>query len=154
MYMEDLSQYVTSPQLSARDGIVSSEKELSDALTLDLLDHEIPELFKIVLQVNARYYYRHFDTIEQGVKILEEMEREMQQELAERMQILCRIDASPMLMGNQPILEVLGRLPSHDIAKHGFDHEQKEWEVKRASSRNEDYLGQKENPNSKKAKHG
>ena len=37
----------------------------------------------------------------------------------------------------------MGALPSHSIAKEGFDHDKKTWEVQHATERGEDYYGQK-----------
>jgi hypothetical protein len=142
-----MEEYVTSPKLDAHEGIVTSAKEFSDALTLDLNDEEIARAFQIIARVRTKYKHRSFDNIEKGMMIVEEMEKEVQTELAEKLNILARIDVTPMLMGNPPILEVLGKLPGDPVEKYGFDHEKKEWEVKRSTSRNEDFLGQKENAN-------
>jgi hypothetical protein len=35
-------------------------------------------------------------------------------------------------------------MPGSELAQYGMDHERKEWEVKRAKARDEDYLGEKD----------
>lgn len=147
-----MEQYVNSPTLPSDEGIVKSDKEFSDALTLDLTDDEIKMFGILFQQVRGRYYGRRYDTLEQGVKIVEEMEKEMQTVMAERLSILCRFDVSPMIMGQPPIFEVMGRIPGHSIEKYGFDHEKKEYEVKKATARDEDYLGQKGEENANRAR--
>lgn len=147
-----MNEYVTSPSLPTQEGIVTSAKEYSDALTMDLTDEEIRKSFSLIALVRKKYAGRSFDTIEQGIMIIEELEKEIQYELATGLNILARVDSTPMLMGQPPILEIMGKLPGDSVEKYGFDHEKKEWEVKRATDRGEDYLGQKEEPNAIKAK--
>jgi hypothetical protein len=151
MFMDN--KYVTSPTLPTPDGqIVTTGKEFSDALTLDLNDDEIAVAFRLIYLVRQKYAHRSFDTLEQGVKIVEEMEKEIQTLLAEQLEILSRVDVTPMLMGQPPVLEILGKLPTSATAKYGFDHEKKEYEVKKATERGETYLGEKGDPNATKAK--
>jgi hypothetical protein len=141
-----MEQYVTSPTLPDKD-IVGTPKELSDALTLELQDHEISRMMEIFGSTWKKYIGRRFDTVEQGMQIVSEAEKEITQRMANELEVLCTIDVTPMLMGEPPILEVHGKLPTSDFAKYGFDHEQKEYEVKTATARGEDFLGQKEDPN-------
>lgn len=147
-----MEQYVDSPTLPTQEGIVKTEKEFSDALTLDLTDHEIGLAGQIIQSVRGRYYGRGFSTIEQGISIIEDMEREMQHEFATQLGVLVRIDSVPMLSGEPPILEIMGKLPGTTMAKYGMDHEKKEWEVKKANDRGEAFLGQKSNPDTAKAR--
>jgi hypothetical protein len=137
-----MNEYVTSPTLPT-DGTVKSAKELSGALTLELNDDEIGALMKIITLVHQKYIGRRFDTVEQGMMIMQEMEHEIQTRLAEELEVLATIDSTPMLMGQAPILEIHGKLPTSNLAKYGMDHEKKEYEVKKATARDEDYLGQK-----------
>jgi hypothetical protein len=41
-------------------------------------------------------------------------------------------------------IDVLGHVPGHDVHKYGYDHERKQFEVRGATDRGEDYRGQKE----------
>jgi hypothetical protein len=142
----DNHQYVTSPTLADND-IVGNPKELSDALTLELTDHEISRMMEIFGSTWKKYIGRTFDTVEQGMQIVTEAEKEITDRMANELEVLCTIDVSPMLMMQPPILEIHGKLPTSSFAEHGFDHEKKEYEVKEATVRGEDWLGQKEDPN-------
>ena len=144
--VRDMNEYVTSPTLPT-EGAVGSHKELSDALTLDLQDWEISKLGSIIGDVWGKYIGRRYDTVEQGMEIVSQAEAEMTHRIAEELEVLVSMDVSPMLTFEPPILEVHGKLPNSSFAKYGFDHEQKEWEVKKATARDEAFLGEKEDPN-------
>lgn len=81
--------------------------------------------------------------------------QELRQELLHALMdvgIVAEFDPTPCFYGEPPILEIRGKVQGDPQHKYGFDHEQKRWEVLRAIERNEDYLGQKERPNSRRAK--
>ncbi len=61
----------------------------------------------------------------------------------EAVDCLVRIDATPVFEGNPPLVEWLGKIEGTSLANYGQDHEKKQWEVQKATERNEDYLGQK-----------
>jgi len=135
--------------LPTNDGIVKTAKEFSGALTLDLTDEEIARALKIVMRVKQKHQeiFRKkypFDSLEQALELIANFEDEIKTELAERCNVLATIDTVPMLEGKPMNIEWIGKLPGDALYKYGMDHEKKEWEVKRANVRGEDYLGQKE----------
>jgi hypothetical protein len=141
----------TSPHLPVNDGIVKTRKAFSDGLTLDLTDDEICKAFEIILPIRKKWEERfrmHCNdpinfTAEEAVELIDHMEDEIKYELATRLDIYTEMDCTPIFEGKPPIIEFVGALPSHSIAKYGFDHEKKTYEVQKARERGEDYLGQK-----------
>jgi len=142
---------VTSPHLPVDDGIVTSAKEFSDALTQELTDEEIKRAFELIVRISNKWhekFARRFGpssifTPEEALEALDEFEEELKYELATKLDVYATVDATPVFEGEPPIVELAGALPSHSIAKHGFDHEKKTWEVQHATARDEDYYGQK-----------
>jgi hypothetical protein len=141
----------TSPTLPVNDGIVTSAKQFSDGLTQDLTDDEIKRAFEMTVKITAKWhekFARRFGphsifTPEEALEALDEFEEELKYELATRLHVYATVDPTPVFEGEPPIVEFAGALPSHSIAKHGFDHEKKTWEVQHATAREEDYYGQK-----------
>lgn len=147
--MSDFS--VTSPNLPVSEGIVTTRKQFSDALTTDLTDHEIKQAFEILLPIKKKWEARfslklgdlNFD-VEKAMELVDQMEEEIKYELATRLDLYVTIDATPVFEGKPLIIEFNGALPSHSTAEYGFDHEKKTYEVQKATDRGEDYLGQKD----------
>ncbi len=144
----DLSLPVDSPDLPVHEGIVRTPKQFSEGLTLDLTDDEIKRALQIIIPLSHRYRskfaskLRHTNfTVEQAMKLVDEMEDELVTRLAESMSLIATVDASPVFEGQPPIIDLVGALPDHYSAKHGFDHEKKGFEVKRAKDLNQDFLG-------------
>jgi hypothetical protein len=141
----------TSPQLDATDGYVHSVREFSDAMTLDLTDEEISRAVRIIGEVRLKYgrkFIQKFNDptsfkLDDALKALDEMEDEVKTRLAGECHILATVDTVPILEGRPPAIEIIGVLPGGTLDRHGMDHEKKEWEVKRATARGEDYHGQK-----------
>ncbi len=141
----------TSPTLPTNDGIVRSAKQFSDALTQDLTDEEIKNAFEMIVRISNKWhekFARRFGpsnifTPEEALEALDAFEEELKYELATKLHVYATVDATPVFEGEPPIVELAGALPSHSIARYGFDHERKTFEVKRATAREEDYYGQK-----------
>lgn len=148
----------TSPTLNTDTGVVRSEREFSGAMTLELTDDEIKRALAIILPVKEKYHQRFVSfaagvtpdskvaqTLEQAMEIVEEFEDEIKTRLMD-MEILATVDVTGLFQDPpEPIaIEWLGKLPTADLYKYGMDHEKKEWEVKRATNRREDYYGQKD----------
>lgn len=140
----------TSPTLPVNDGIVTSAKQFSDSLTQDLTDDEIKRAFELTVRISRKWqekFRRQFSqplfTVEDALEALDEFEEELKYELATKLDVYATVDATPIFEGQPPIVEFSGALPSHSIAKDGFDHERKTWEVQHATARGEDYYGQK-----------
>jgi hypothetical protein len=112
----------------------------------ELTDREITQLFKVVEEVRMRYAGRA-NTPEN----LEALRDETLTRLM-GMGILATLDPAPCFYGEPPVIEVIGKVQGDAIHKHGFDHEQKGWEVNKSRERNEEWLGQKEKIDSRKPK--
>jgi hypothetical protein len=148
-----------SPTLPTTDGIVKSAKEYSDVLTLDMTDAEIKKSFEIIVQVRQKYHDKWVRMflgnptidVEKVADELEMFRDELVTRLAEGVQVLATVDASPVLNGQPPIVDIIGHLPGSSMDQYGFDHERKQWEVQRATERGEDYLGQKRNTRKKES---
>jgi hypothetical protein len=152
-----MSQVPTSPKLPVDDGIVSSAKEFSDVLTQELTDDEIKRAFELTVRISHKWHEKFVSrfgphslfTPEEALEALDEFEEELKYELATKLHVFATVDATPIFEGQPPIVEFAGALPSHAIAKQGFDHERKIFEVKRATNKGEAYLGEK-NPHAGK----
>ena len=142
---------VTSPQLPTDDGIVKSAKQFSDALTQDLTYDEIKGAFELTVSITKKWHAkfgRRFGphaifTPEEALEELDKFEEELKYELATKLDVYATVDPTPVFEGKGPIVEFAGALPSHKIAKYGFDHDRKSSEVKKATARGEDYFEQK-----------
>jgi len=142
---------VTSPELPVRDkNVVTSTKEFSDAVTLDLTDDQIRRAFEIMLPIRLKWmekFQRKATSplfgIEEAMELVEKFEDELKYELATRMDLYVTVDVTPLFEGNPILIDFHGALDTHEIHKYGFDHEKKGWEVKKATAKEEDFLGQK-----------
>lgn len=145
-------QPVTSPELKTPSDVVKTEKAFSGAMTLDLTDKQIAQCMRIVQRVHGKHrkifvqkFGRPGFTIDDALKAVSEFEDEIKTELAEKVNVLVTVDSVPLLEGQPMQIEWLGVLPGGSLHQYGQDHEQKEWEVKKANERGEDYLGQGKN---------
>lgn len=112
----------------------TNAKDFSDAMTLDLTDEEIKKAFAIVWTLGKKYAPKAFT-----VENLSAFEDEAKYKLATEVGILATVNP----YDNPVSIEFLGRVRSDPSHKFGFDHEKKEWEVKKSVERKEDYHGQK-----------
>lgn len=124
---------------------IKSEKDFVHVAS-DLTDIEAQNAFKTIVQITNRYSKRA-NTVEN----LEMLRDEVLTRLAEQ-NILASFDPTPCFYGEPPTVTLEGKIAGDYIHKYGFDHEVKEYEVKKAHARNEDYLGEKEAPNRKRTK--
>jgi hypothetical protein len=142
--------FVTSPDLPTGRDTVSTAKQFSGAMTLEMTDDEIKRALEITVGTVRKHQEQWkrkfpFDSIEQCADLLEELEKELAYKLMEAVDVLVRVDGTPIFVGQPPVIEYMGKLDTSSLAKYGQDHEKKEWEVKKAEARDEDYLGQKDN---------
>ena len=141
----------TSPELPADSGLMRTEKQFSGAMTLDLTDDQIAAAIKIVHRVRSKHmeiFRRKFNDpssfkLDDALKAIEHFEDELKTELAEKVNVLASVNTVPLLEGQPMEIEWLGVLPGGSLDKYGQDHERKTYEVKKATERGEDYLGQK-----------
>jgi len=142
--------FVTSPNLPTGKDTVSTAKEFSGAMTLDLSDDEIKKALEITVGTVRKHQeiWRRkfpFDNLEQIADLLEELEKELSHKLMEELDVLVKIDGTPLFYGQPPVIDWMGWLDTSSLAKYGQDHERKTWEVQKADERGEDFLGQKDN---------
>ncbi len=141
----------TSPEMPTGSDNITSAKSFSGAMTLDLTDDQIKRAFEIIQRVKLRHtdiFRRKFNdpstfNIETVMKYVDHFADEITTELAEKVGVLASVNTVPLLEGQPLEVEWLGVIPGADLEKYGQDHEKKGWEVKRATDRGEDYLGQK-----------
>src|SRR3954470_21621841 len=122
-----------------------ADKDLAHAAT-DLTDREITNVIQTVERVRLKYAGR--------ANTPENLEHLRDEALTRLMEIgvLATLDPAPCFYGQPPVLEIIGKVSGDPIEKVGFDHEQKGWEVNKANTRGEDWLGQKEKPDKLKKK--
>jgi gamma-glutamylcyclotransferase (GGCT)/AIG2-like uncharacterized protein YtfP len=142
--------FPTSPTLNTDQDVVSTAKAFTGATTLDLTDEET----KVFLETTVSIVRKHqtvwktlfpFDTIEQCMRLLDELEKELAYTLMERLNVVVRVDSAPVLEGGRPIIEFVGKMEGTSLHLYGQDHEKKAWEARKAKARGEDYLHQKDN---------
>ena len=104
----------------------------------DLQDNETVAAMKIIAEVQVKY--QHKMATEANLMALRD---EALSRLAD-VGILATFDPVPILNGEPPILEIVGKVWDDPIHKYGFDHEQKQYEVQEAQKRGEEWRGQKE----------
>lgn len=121
---------------------VTSGKEFA-AKASDLTDDEIQKSYRVITEVQRKYANKPNTRI-----WLDQLRDEVLTRLSE-VGILATFDPTPCFYGEPPALEILGKVSTDPIHKHGFDHEKKEYEVRKATERGEDFLGQKETPNTR-----
>jgi hypothetical protein len=145
-----MDPFVTSPNLPVDRDMVSTAKEFSGAMTLELTDDEIKKALEITVGTVKKHQEKWrrkypFDSIEQIADLLEELEKELSHKMVEELDVLVKVDGTPIFFGQPPVIEWMGKIDTSSLAKYGQDHEKKTWEVQKADARGEDYLGQKDN---------
>lgn len=115
-------------------------------MAADLTDEDISRTFRVVEEIRLKYAGKP-----SSESNLEALRDEVLTKLAD-IGILATLDPTPIFYGEPPTLEILGRVAGHSDHTHGFDHEKKGYEVRKANERGEDWLGQKEPINSRKKK--
>lgn len=113
----------------------------------DLTDTEVTQLFKVVEECRGKYA-----GMANSPDNLEKLRDEMLYRLME-IGILATLDPAPCFYGEPPTLEIVGKISGDGIHTHGFDHEKKQYEVRKAVERGEDWLGQKEGVDKRKDGH-
>lgn len=119
-----------------QDDKIYSGKQFADFAS-DLQEEEIQKAWVIMLDINQRYR-RKSNTSSN----LDQLREEVLHRMA-AIGILAEVDPAPCLYGEPPIVNILGKVSGDPIHSQGFDHERKAFEVKQATQRGEDYLGQK-----------
>lgn len=128
----------------------------------NLLDHEAKE----ALDITRKYQLRWIQgaqrilsdprlgphTFEKLMEFAESVGQDVKEEFAERLSLMVAWDPTPILEGKPPLLTVMDKYDREDIHKHGFDHEQKQFEVLKSKARGEAYLGQRERVNARRPK--
>lgn len=125
---------------------ISSLKDLSRATTLELTDSEVQEVFQIITSIQGRYALK-LSTPEN----LDALRDEVLTRLAEK-GVLATFDPVPIMNGEPPTVEIIGKVAGDASYKYGHDHEKAQWEIQRANTRNEEVLGQKERINARRPK--
>lgn len=128
------------------DDRIKSRKQFvhwSDELT----DSEAIKAVELIGRIQEKYAMKR-----NSKENLEALRDEALTRMAEELNISAELDIAPCFYGEPPILEIKGKLTVDDINKYGFDHEKKGWEINKAHERGEDYLGEKESPDSRKGK--
>lgn len=123
-------------------GKIKSAKQLADFST-ELLDSEIQQAVKIVASLQQSYAHKA-----NSVENLDKLRDEVLTRLSE-INILASFDPTPCFYGEPPVVEFVGKVSTDSIHKHGFDHEQKRYEVLKAKERDEHFLGEKERVNTR-----
>lgn len=124
------------------DANLKSAKQFAQ-YSSDFTDEEITQAMQIIVGIQRKYATRS-NTVEN----LEILRDEALTRLSE-IGILATLDPAPCFHGEPPVLEFIGKINTDAIHKDGFDHEKKEYEVKKATARGEDWLGQKERVNAR-----
>lgn len=120
------------------DDRIGSTEKLAQFAT-ELTDYEVKQVGRIVGELVMKYGQRA-NTVEN----LEALRDEALTRLAEEVNILATLDPAPCFHGEPPTIEIIGKVPTDDLYKYGFDHERKQHEVLEANKRGEAYRGQKE----------
>lgn len=148
--MDMNSPYPTSPNLPTGKDVVNTAKGFAGATTLDLTDEETKVFLETTVAITRNHQAKWrmlypFKSIEQCMKLCDKLEQELAYTMMERLNVLVRVDATPVFEGNGPIIEYIGKMEGTSLARYGQDHEKKTWEVQKAQERGEDFLGQKDN---------
>lgn len=147
----DMSKpYVTSPNLPTDRDVVGTAKGFVNATTTELNDDEAKKFLEITIGIVKKHQtiwkrLFPFDSLEQCVGLLDRLEQELTYTMMVEMNIMVRVDGTPIFAGGAPVIEFLGKTEGTPFAIYGMDHEKKEAEVRKAKDRGEDYLGQKDN---------
>lgn len=131
--------------LPEKDDRIKSGKQFAQYAS-ELLDTEVQQAYRVIIACRNRYA-----GLPNTAENLDKLRDEVVTKLAE-IGILATLDPAPCLYGEPPTVEILGKVSTDSTHKYGFDHEQKGYEVNKANARDEDFLGQKERPNTRKVK--
>lgn len=121
-------------------GKVNTEKDMA-YLAEDLTDSEIVQVYRTIISVRNKYA-----GLPNTAENLDKLRDEALTRLME-IGVVATLDVSPCFYGEPPAIEILGK-----VEKSDFDHERYGYEIKKAHSRNEEYLGEKEPVNKKRRK--
>lgn len=102
----------------------------------DLQDDEIKDVYLYVQGLTQKWARKPSTQ-----RNLEEMCKEAEAAMHKK-GILIKMHLQDLLVGGYPVLEIIGKLDTHE-AQYGFDHEKKRHDVLKANERGEKFLGQK-----------
>lgn len=143
--------------------IVRTPKEFSDSLTTELTDEEIVHAGRVIGQCKVKWEkifrskfsdYKNYSgrdiakRFDEAQDLCEKFSDEVTYRLADEAGVLATVDIVPIFNGEPPIIEVMGKINTSS----GFDHDQKEYEVKKSKDKGEAFLGEKEAINKGAAK--
>jgi hypothetical protein len=117
---------------------VRSAKELSDLTMMELTDSEVTQVFQEIVKIQQKYATRQATPAN-----LDSLRDEILTRMLE-LGIHANFDPVPMVDGEPPAVEIIGKIPGGAFDKYGFDHEKEQWEVQKAETRNEKFYGEKE----------
>jgi hypothetical protein len=118
----------------SKSTVVSSVKELSDVSMMELTDSEVVAVTQEILKIQEKYRYKYATKAN-----LDSMADEITTKMY-NMGVLVTFDPTPLLEGDAPHLEILGKIGG-EFQEHGFDHEREQWEVQRANDQGQDVYG-------------
>lgn len=133
-----------SMNMDVDNGVLATPKDFSNALTTELSDTEIGKAMEVIVSVQKKYAHKT-----NSVPNLDMLRDEITTKMAE-IGILVAVDPTPCFYGEAPVVDIIGKVAGDAIHDHGFDHERKMYEVRKATERGEDYYGQKEKQSSNK----
>jgi hypothetical protein len=131
--------------LPEKDDKIKSGKQFAEFAS-ELLDTEVQQAYAIIMAARNKYAGLH-----NTPGNLEKLRDEVLTRLSE-VGIIATFDPAPCLYGEPPVIEITGKVRTDSIHTYGFDHEQKEYEVRKSKERGEDYLGQKGRANTRRVK--
>jgi hypothetical protein len=138
--------------------IVRTPKEFSDSLTTELTDEEIVQAGRVIGQCKVKwekifrskfYDYANYSgrdvakRFDEAQNLCEKFSDEVSYRLADEAGVLATVDIVPIFNGEPPVIEIVGKIDSTTP----FDHDKKEYEVKKAVKKDEAFLGEKESIN-------
>ena len=94
---------------------------------IDLYDEEVVRIHHVAFDLTRKWSHR-----EATKGNLELLEREAVSRLAD-IGFIATVDTIPCLLGQPPSITIVDR-----VEPHIFDHEKKEWEVRKAHEKSED----------------
>lgn len=129
---------------------MGTAKGFVNATTTDLNDDEAKKFLELTVGIIKKHQtvwkrIFPFDNLEQCMELLDKLEQELTYTMMVEMNIMVRVDGTPVFAGGAPIIEFLGKTEGTPFAIYGMDHEKKEWEVKKAKGRDEAFLNEKDN---------
>lgn len=92
---------------------------------MQLYDEDIKKIRAAAIILQEKYYGRTWATPEQGVKLLEDFEKEAH-EIYAKIGFIVNVDITSALTGGFPDIAIAGKIKQED-----FDHDRLRWEIKK-----------------------